>query len=107
MSDEPEVGSGEEPVEPTEGAEPAEGGGVAVAVREESPPAIATGPVEDPRVAQRKARLWLPLLIPIGAIGVVALFTLNISRVFLVASEGDTTPAVIIAAGITVTILAG
>ena len=43
-------------------------------------------------VEQRKARFWLPLLIPVGAIAVVAFFTLNISRVFLAASEADPQP---------------
>lgn len=71
------------------------------------PAVVTTGPTLDPKVEQRKSRLWLPLLIPLGAIAVVALFALNISRVFLVASEGDSTPAVVIAAGITVTILLG
>jgi plastocyanin len=104
MSDETEASE-------SQGAEPeaTASGSTAVAVLDEpSVPAVATGePQVDPKVEQRKTRLWLPLLIPLGAIAVIALFTLNISRVFLVASEGDSTPAVVIAAGITVTILLG
>jgi plastocyanin len=105
MSDEPEVT--ESPAEAPEGAEP-EGGGVAVAVREEvSPPAVPMGPAVDPRAEARKSRFLLPLLIPLGAILTVAFVALNVSRVFLAASEGSRTPAVIVAAGITVTILLG
>lgn len=68
-------------------------------------PALPAG--HDPAAEQRKTRLWLPLLLPIGAILAVAFLTINISRVFIAASEGDSTPAVIIGAGLTVTILAG
>jgi plastocyanin len=105
MSDEPEVT--ESPAEAPEGAEP-EGGGVAVAVRDDAAvPAVPMGPAVDPRAEARKSRFLLPLLIPLSAIGAVAFVALNVSRVFLVASEGSTTPAVIIAAGITVSILLG
>jgi hypothetical protein len=100
----------ETPAEPgaPEGAEPAEGGGVAVAVREDAAPApVEMGPEEDPRLEQRKARFWLPLLIPVGAVGVVAFFALNISRIFLAASEQDTNWAVVIGIGITLAILIG
>jgi plastocyanin len=124
MSDETEASEsqGAEPEatsEPDAAAAP-EGGAVAIATEDAPsetalavpdevgvPAVVAAGPTVDPKVEQRKSRLWLPLLIPLGAIAVVALFALNISRVFLVASEGDSTPAVIIAAGITVTILLG
>ena len=111
MSDETEANESQGETPEGEGAA-VEGGAVAVAVREEvSVPAIPAvamgGGVEDPRVEQRRMRLWLPLLIPLGAVAVVALFTLNISRVFIVASEGDTTPAVLLAIGLTVAILVG
>lgn len=66
-------------------------------------PAPHGPPVDD----TRKTRFWLPLLIPIGAILAVAFYTLNVSRLFLAASKGDSTPAVVIAAGITLAILAG
>src|SRR3954451_23703277 len=112
MSDETEA-SESQGAEPEATSEPDAASGAtsetALAVPDE-PGALAvatTGPTVDPKVEQRKSRLWLPLLIPLGAIAVIALFTLNISRVFLVASEGDSTPAVIIAAGITVAILVG
>ncbi len=49
----------------------------------------------------------LPFLIPVGAILVVAFFALNISRVFLAASEGGTTFAVVVAVVITLSILVG
>lgn len=68
-------------------------------------PALPAG--HDPAAEQRKTRLWLPLLLPIGAILAVAFLTINISRVFIAASEGDPTPAVIIGAGLTIVILAG
>ena len=80
------------------------------AVREEvSTPATVGegGPASDPRAEVRKTRLVLPFLLPLGAILVVAFYTFNISRVFLAASESDTTAAVIIAAGITLAILTG
>jgi plastocyanin len=91
----------EAPAEP-EGTELAvpEAAGVAV-------PAVATGPVVDPREEAKKTRLLLPFLIPVGAILTVAFFALNISRVFLAASEGGNTFAVVVAASITVSILLG
>ncbi len=85
---------------PTEGA--------ALAVPEASAaPAVAAGPAADPRLEQRKSRLWLPFLIPVGAVAVVAFFTLNISRIFLAASEQDANWSVVIGVGITLAILIG
>ena len=52
-------------------------------------------------------RLILPFALPIGAILVVAFYTFNLSRVFIATSEGDSTAAVILAAGITLAILGG
>jgi hypothetical protein len=80
------------------------------AVRESAevePAPVEMGPATDPRAEARKTRVILPLLIPIAAILTVAFVTFNISRVFLASSEGSTTPAVLIAAGITLTILIG
>jgi hypothetical protein len=87
-----------------------EGASSAVAVLDEAPaePApVEPPPATDPRAEARRSRFILPLLLPIGAIAVVAFYTLNISRVFLAASEGGPTPAVLIAAGVTIAILAG
>lgn len=107
---------------------PADGAGTAVAVEAgasddgparaegasgesagETPPALGAGPPgeEQRRREARRTRLVLPLLIPAGAILAVGFYVLNVSRVFLAAAEGDSTPAVIIAAGITVAILGG
>lgn len=122
MSDETEAsesqgeqpGATSEPDAPEASAEspaPAESEGSAPAVPDEASvpavPAVPMGPPVDPHLEAKRSRLWLPFLIPIGAIGAVAFLTLNISRVFLASSEGSTTPAVIIAAGITVAILVG
>ena len=89
------------PAEP-EGTELAVPDAAAVAV-----PAVATGPVVDPHEEAKKSRVLLPFLIPVGAILTVAFFALNISRVFLAASEGGQTFAVVVAASITVSILLG
>jgi plastocyanin len=51
-----------------------------------------------------KDRLLLPFLLPWLCIAAVALYTLNISRIFL---AGDSTSALIIGTGITVSILLG
>ncbi len=59
------------------------------------------------RVELRKDRVWLPFLIPVGAILAVALFAINLSRLFLAASEGGKSPAVVIATVITLAILIG
>src|SRR5262245_11968339 len=51
-----------------------------------------------------KDRLLIPLLLPFLCMIAVALYTLNVSRVFL---AGDSTSALVIAAGITISILVG
>src|SRR6476660_6004997 len=97
-----------EDLEPTGegGAAPAEAGtGTAVAVAER-PGAVELAAHEE-RVELRKDRIWLPFLIPVGAILAVALFTINISRIFLAASQDGSDPAVIAVAVITLGILFG
>src|SRR3954468_3338973 len=86
-------------------AAPAEGGGTAVAVAER-PGAVELAAKEE-RVELRKDRVWLPFLIPVGAILTVALFAINISRIFLAASQDGSDPAVIAAVVITLGILFG
>ena len=77
----------------------------AVAVAERPGGLAPTGePIE---VARRKDRFWLPFLIPIGAILTVALFTINISRIFLAASENSKNPAVVIGVILTLSVLVG
>ena len=49
----------------------------------------------------------MPFLIPIGAILTVALFTINISRIFLAASENGKSPAVVIGVILTLSVLVG
>lgn len=95
-------------VEATPDADPAaeaEGGSTAVAVM------VRPGELErearEERVELRKDRLWLPFLIPVGAILVVALFTINISRIFLAASKDSHDPGVIAAIILTVAVLVG
>ena len=51
-----------------------------------------------------KDRLLIPMLLPFLCMIAVALYTLNVSRVFL---AGDSTSALVIAAGITIGILVG
>ena len=93
-------------LEPTGDADaaPAEAG-TAVAVAER-PGAVELAAHEE-RVELRKDRVWLPFLIPVGAILAVALFAINISRIFLAASQDDSDPAVIAAVIITLGILFG
>jgi plastocyanin len=103
MADEPESTE-----TPEESAAPEGEGGVAVAVREEAgPPAVPTGPEHDPKVQQRKTRFWLPLLVPVGSILAVAFVALNLSRVFLAASEESSDFPVVIGIGIILAILIG
>ncbi|MSO37201.1 MAG: hypothetical protein EXQ69_03005 [Acidimicrobiia bacterium] len=59
------------------------------------------------RAERRKSRLWLPFLLPVGAILTVAFLTINISRIFIASSEHSATPAVFIGAGLTIAIIAG
>ncbi len=93
---------------PGQEIEPAEGGdstSTAVAVAERPGALAPTGePIE---VARRKDRFWLPFLIPVGAILTVALFTINISRIFLAASENSKNPAVVIGVILTLSVLVG
>jgi uncharacterized cupredoxin-like copper-binding protein len=93
-------------LEPTgdTGAAPAEAG-TAVAVAER-PGAVELAAREE-RVELRKDRVWLPFLIPVGAILAVALFAINISRIFLAASQDGSDPAVIAVTVITLGILFG
>src|SRR4051794_40889768 len=80
-------------------------GSTAVAVAER--PGEIELAAKQERVELRKDRMWLPFLIPIGAILAVALFTINISRIFLAASENGSDPAVIAAIIITLGVLLG
>jgi plastocyanin len=94
---------------PAVAAEP-EGASTELAVPDDAAvavPAAAAGPTVDPRAEAKKTRVLLPFLIPIGAILTVAFFALNLSRVFLAASEGGQTFAVVVAITITVSILVG
>src|SRR3954469_3717490 len=86
-------------------AAPAEGGSTAVAVAER--PGEIELAAKQERVELRKDRVWLPFLLPVGAILAVALFTINISRIFLAASENGSDPAVIAAIIITLGVLLG
>lgn len=94
-------------VEPTADAETAadEGGSTAVAVMDR--PGELELQAEEERVELRKDRLWLPFLIPVGAILVVALFTINISRIFLAANQGAKDPAVVAGVILTLAVLIG
>ena len=62
---------------------------------------------EQKRAELRKDRLLLPFLLPVGAILAVALFAINISRIFLAASQDSKDPATISAIIVTLGILAG
>jgi plastocyanin len=97
MNDDPTAGgAGEQQAAP----------GAVVTLEEPAPPAIAeAGP--DPVRAARRDRLWLPLVIPVGAILAVLFVVLNVSRVFLAVSEVDKAIAVGIGTALTVLILAG
>ncbi|MGH9048940.1 MAG: hypothetical protein ACRDY4_04335 [Acidimicrobiia bacterium] len=92
---------GDEPAAPPPAGEGEEGDGGG-----EEPPApppeLEAGPVPPDPV---RDRLLLPLLLPILAIAAVALYVLNISRVFLAGGNGA--PSVIVAAIVTIGILAG
>lgn len=83
------------------------GGGTAVAVAER-PGALAVVMTEQQKRAElRKDRLLLPFLLPVGAILALALFAINLSRIFLAASQDESGPAVIAATLVTLGILAG
>src|SRR6476661_2138425 len=93
-------------LEPTGDGDAAPGeAGTAVAVAER-PGAVELAAREE-RIELRKDRVWLPFLIPVGAILAVALFAINISRIFLAASQDGSDPAVIAAVVITLGILFG
>ncbi|HXY94558.1 MAG TPA: hypothetical protein VEP49_19005 [Acidimicrobiia bacterium] len=63
--------------------------------------ALAAGEIPPDPV---RDRLLIPALLPFLCMIAVALYTLNVSRIFL---AGDSTSALVIAAGITIAILAG
>lgn len=84
-----------------------EQGAVATLEADAGPPAPPPPPPPDPVVALRRDRVWLPLLIPLGAIVAVLFVVLNISRVFLAVSHSDKAIAVMIGTGLTVLILVG
>jgi hypothetical protein len=65
------------------------------------------GPEADPRQAQRKERFWLPFLVPVGSILVVAFVALNLSRVFIASAEESHDFATFIGIGLTLSILIG
>lgn len=92
-------------IEPS--AESETGGGTAVAVADRPGELAPVVTEEAKRVELRKDRVWLPFLIPVGAILTFALFAINLSRVFLAAAQGDTTPAVAAAVIVTLSILVG
>ena len=81
------------------------GGGTAVAVAERPGAAVVTE--QQKRAELRKDRLLLPFLLPVGAILALALFAINLSRIFLAASQNESGPAVIAATLVTLGILAG
>ena len=84
-----------------------EAGAVATLETDAGLPEPPVPPPPDPFVALRRDRVWLPLLIPIGAIVAVLFVVLNISRIFLAVSHSDKAIAVMIGTGLTVLILAG
>ena len=71
-----------------------------------SPPdeQLALEPAADPIREARRTRLILPILLPIGAAVAMAVFVLNISRVFLAAGD---TGAIILGASMIIVILGG
>ena len=82
-------------------------GGTAVAVIDRPGGLAVPVTPEQKRAELRKDRLLLPFLLPVGAILAVALFAINISRIFLAASQDSKDPAVISAIIVTLSILAG
>ncbi|HEV2309109.1 MAG TPA: hypothetical protein VGU73_01185, partial [Acidimicrobiia bacterium] len=77
---------------------------------EATPPAAAPEaqlslePAPDPVREARRTRLILPFLLPIGAAVAIAVFVLNLSRIFLAAGD---TGAIILGASMIVVILGG
>jgi plastocyanin len=99
----------DETTEPQGESTTAEGGAVEPAATA-APATTGPSPAElalARRREERMSRLVLPLLIPIGAILSIGFVVLNVSRVFLASSKDDTTPAVLIATGLTIAILVG
>jgi plastocyanin len=96
-ADDAEAGAhaGDAEVEAADAADGADG-----AERDEQRALLPGGIPEDPV----KDRLLIPLLLPFLSMIAIALYTLNVSRVFL---AGGSTIALGIAAGITISILAG
>jgi hypothetical protein len=88
----------------------ARSGGVALLERDTehttSPAGTAGEPVDVESVEAERVRdrLLIPLLLPLLCVAAIALYTLNISRVFL---AGDSTSALVIASLVTVSILVG
>ena len=82
-------------------------GGTSVAVIDRPGGLAVPVTPEQKRAELRKDRLLLPFLLPVGAILAVALFAINISRIFLAASQDSKDPAVISAVIVTLGILAG
>lgn len=85
-------------------SEPAEGSADADAPnREEEPgPALTAG--TDPMRELRWTRLVLPVLLPVGAAVMIAVFVLNVSRIFLAAGS---TGAIVLGVSLIVLILGG
>jgi len=104
MPDDETPGQDLEPVAPDEGGG-AGAAGTAVAVAER--PGELELAAHEQRVELRKDRMLLPFLIPVIAILTVALFTINLSRIFLAASENSKDPAVIAAIIATLAVLIG
>jgi uncharacterized cupredoxin-like copper-binding protein len=104
MPDDETPGQDLEPTAPADAADATEPG-TAVAVAER--PGELELAAREQRVELRKDRFWLPFLLPVGAILAVALFTINISRIFLAASQDGSDPAVIAAIIITLGVLFG
>jgi ABC-type protease/lipase transport system fused ATPase/permease subunit len=71
---------------------------------EVEPAADATPEVARPHDDALRTRFILPLLVPILSMIAVAIYVLNVSRVFL---SGDSTSALVIATIITISILVG
>ena len=82
-------------------------GGTAVAVIDRPGGLAVPATPQEQRAELRKDRLLLPFLLPVGAILAVALFAINISRIFLAASQDSKDPATISAIIVTLGILAG
>src|SRR6478609_911892 len=104
MPDDETPGQDLEPTAPADAADAGEPG-TAVAVAER--PGELERAERQQRVELRKDRVWLPFLLPVGAILAVALLTINISRIFLAASQDGSDPAVIAAIIITLGVLLG